>query len=253
MDHGGVSIGENPEVCEKIMETIKNVTDIPVVPKIISGDRQTLVKVARTLERCGAAGIHVVGTPASGLPPVSEDGVPEIPLTHGIAPGSSNGTICKYASFLHTAILARSVDIPIMVSGGLETWKDCVDAISWGATAPSICSAFMWYGYDILKTINDGMRSFMERNGYDSIHDFRGRSLDALTTPDKVKIVDDGFAHIDQNVCVRCGRCLKPAHCEAIFLKSDGSVVVDDDKCVGCGVCHSLCPVGAISYVSQSG
>ena len=233
------------------MNTVKGVTYLPVVPKIIPGDRHTLITVAKTLEKCGAAGIHVVGNPTSGLPPVAEDGIPEIPLIDGIPQGSTNGSVCKYTSYLYTALLSQAVDIPIMVSGGLETWKDCVDAIHWGATAPSICSAFMWYGYDILDSINEGIRDFMTRNNYSSIEDFRGKALDKFTTPDKVKLIDDGACNINQDICIQCGRCIKPAHCEAITRQDDGSVKVDKDECIGCGVCKNLCPVGAISYGSK--
>ena len=251
-DHGGASIGENPDVCEKIMETIRSVSDLPIVPKIIPGDKHILIKVAKTLERCGAAGIHIVGNPTSGLPPVGEDGVPEIPLIKGVPQGSTNGSVCKYTSYLYTAILAQTVNIPIMVSGGLETWKDCVDVIQWGATAPSICSAFMWYGYGILDSINEGIRDFMKRNGFSSVDDFRGRALKEFTTPDKVELIDDGVSHIHQELCMKCGRCIKPAHCEAISRLENNDVVVDEDECIGCGVCRNLCPVGAISYASKS-
>lgn len=246
-DHGGASIGENPDVCEEILNTIKNVSDLPIVPKIIPGDRHTLITVAKTLEDCGAAGIHVVGTPTSGLPPVAEDGIPEIPLLDGIPQGSTNGSVCKYTSYLYTALLSQTVKIPIMVSGGLETWKDCVDAIFWGATAPSICSAFMWNGYEILDSINEGIWDFMSRNNYTSIEDFRGKALNYFTTPNKV-VLKEGYSEIDQDICIQCGRCMKPAHCEAISRNEDGSVEVDKDECIGCGVCRNLCPVGAISY-----
>ena len=245
-DHGGASIGENPDTCAQIMKSIKKVSDLPVVPKIISNDTHTLVSVARVLEEYGAAGIHVVGTPVSGLPPVSEEGIPEMPFIEGIPQGSTNGSVCKYTSFLYSAILSQAVDIPIMVSGGLENWKDCVDAISWGAAAPSICSAFMWYGYEILDSINEGIRDFMKRNNYSSIEDFRGRALKHFTTPDKVRL-KEGVCCIDDDKCIKCGRCIKPAHCEAISRKDD-RVVVDEELCIGCGVCQNLCPVGAISY-----
>jgi len=249
-DHGGASIGENPDVCARIVERIRGASDLPIVPKVIPSDRHVLIAVAKVLEQSGAAGIHVVGTPTSGLPPVAEDGAPEIPFLDGVPQGSTNGSVCKYASYLYAAVLAQSVDIPIMVSGGLETWKDCVDAISWGATAPSICSAFMWYGYEILDSINEGILDFMVRNGYASIADFRGRALRHFTTPDKVSL-KQGVSVIDDDTCIKCGCCLKPAHCEAITRQQDESVVVDEDLCIGCGVCRNLCPVGAISYREQ--
>jgi len=245
-DHGGASIGENPEVCAEIVRAIREVSGLPIVPKIITADRRTLIEVARTVEDCGAAGIHVVGTPTSGLPPVAENGRPEIPLLDGAPQGSTNGPLCKYTSYLYAAILARSISIPIMISGGLESWKDCVDVISWGATAPSICSAFMWYGYEILDSINEGIQDFMDRNGFASIADFRGRSLRYFTTPDRVRL-RRGVAVVDDEACINCGRCLRPAHCEAVS-RADDRVAIDAELCIGCGVCGSLCPVGAISY-----
>ena len=51
-DHGGASIGENPDVCARIMESHKKVSDLPIVPKIIPGDRHTLISVARILQEC---------------------------------------------------------------------------------------------------------------------------------------------------------------------------------------------------------
>ena len=251
-DHGGASIGDNPDVCADILDAIGSVTDIPVVPKIIPSDKHLLVEVGEAVESHGAAGVHVVGTPTSGLPPIDESGIPDIPMMDGVSPGSTNGSICKYTSFLYTAILAGTVKIPIMVSGGLDTWKDCVDAIQWGATAPSICSAFMWYGYGVLDSINEGIRDFMDRNGFKSIEDFRGRALKHFTTPDKVRLIEDAAARVDLDLCIGCGRCMKPAHCEAITRSpEDFKALVDPDACVGCGVCKNLCPVGAIDYAAK--
>jgi indolepyruvate ferredoxin oxidoreductase alpha subunit len=86
----------------------------------------------------------------------------------------------------------------------------------------------------------------MARNHYGSIHDFRGRALKHFTTPDKVRL-KEGTSVIDDDTCIKCGRCIKPAHCEAIARVED-RVVVDEELCIGCGVCRNLCPVGAITY-----
>jgi len=245
-DHGGASIGENPDVCYRLVALMRKMTDRPIIPKVIIASRQILIRAARAMEEAGADGIHVVGFPISGLPPISDDGEPEIPLLDGTPSGSTNGSVCKYSTYLATAQLAKAVRIPVIASGGLDTWRDCVDAMLWGATALGVCSAVIWHGWEVIEQMNTGIRDFMARHGYTTLDDFRGLALQKFTTPDKVQLVK-GYSWIDEELCIGCGRCLKPGHCEAIEMV-EGKARVKEDDCIGCGVCRALCPTGAISY-----
>ncbi len=245
--HGGMLLGEDPDVAARIVDVLKSTCDVPVVPKIMVPSLRGLVTTARAMVDAGCDGIHVVGLPAAGLPPLNEKGVPEIPLLEGVSPGSTNGPLCKYNTFLCTAVLADAVDVPLMASGGLGDWKDCVDVVRWGATLPSVCSVLMWYGWKKLDDITRGMEAFLSRSGAASLGELRGTALKHLTTPDKVTIID-GVAEVDKRKCTGCGRCTMPAHCEAVVLGADGKAVVDATACIGCGVCVSLCPVGAIAF-----
>jgi len=249
-DHGGASIGENPDTVERLTAIMRAMTDIPIVPKVITADRHLLQESARAMEAAGADGIHYVGVPISGLPPVQEDGTPMMPLLHGTPPGSANGSICKFATFLGIAQIASVTKLPIMASGGLDTWKDCVDAVAWGAMSPSICSALMWWGWDVIRQVNEGVDDFLARNHYTSLDQFRGIALKHLTTPDKA-VLEHGSSWVDPDRCIGCGRCAKPGHCEAITM-AQNKAHVDPDACEGCGVCWSLCPTGAISYLGEA-
>ena len=246
-DHGGASIGENPDVCHRLVALMRKMTDRPVIPKVIPANRHVLIQAARAMQDAGADGIHIVGFPVSGLPPITENGEPDIPLLDGIPQGSTNGSVCKYSTYLATAQLAQVVSIPIIASGGFDTWRDCVDAIMWGASGLGVCSAIMWHGWEVIQQMNTGIRDFMTRHGYESLDDFRGLALRQFTTPDKAKLIK-GYSAIDEKLCIGCGRCLKPGHCEAIEL-IDEVARVNKDECIGCGVCRALCPTGAISYV----
>ena len=245
-DHGGASIAENPDVCHCLVSMMRTLTHRPIVPKVLISDRATLLRSARACVDAGADGIHCVGLPASGLPPLDDQGVPSIPLLQGTPQGSTNGSVCKYHTFLATAQLARFIDKPVMASGGLDTWKDCLDAIYWGATSTSICSAVMWNGWEVVGRMLDGMRNFMESHGCRSLEAVRGKALEYFTTPDKARLVK-GHAVVNEDYCIGCGRCLKPGHCLAIELKEE-KAKVDPEKCIGCGVCQALCPTGAIEY-----
>lgn len=77
----------------------------------------------------------------------------------------------------------------------------------------------------------------------------------------------DGKSYIDQEKCIRCGKCksvcpydaishqVRPcaAACGVNAIKSDqhGRAIIDNDSCVSCGQCMVNCPFGAIADKSQ--
>lgn len=77
----------------------------------------------------------------------------------------------------------------------------------------------------------------------------------------------NGHSYIDQEKCIKCGKCksvcpydaishqVRPcsAACGVGAIKSDehGRAVIDNDLCVSCGQCMVSCPFGAIADKSQ--
>lgn len=77
----------------------------------------------------------------------------------------------------------------------------------------------------------------------------------------------NGKSYIDQEKCVRCGKCkaicpydaishqVRPcsAACGVGAIESDelGRAAIDEEKCVSCGMCMVSCPFGAIADKSQ--
>jgi dihydropyrimidine dehydrogenase (NAD+) subunit PreA len=144
------------------------------------------------------------------------------------------------------AHLAQAIHIPIIGSGGLMNWQDTVEMIMFGATATSFCTLLMINGFEAIREIENGMRAFMEQQGYSKVEDLRGLALDYINLDFKPEEIISSIAEIDRGKCTGCGTCLKPAHCLAISMGSD-RVEVDPGACVGCGTCILLCPQGAIS------
>ena len=85
--------------------------------------------------------------------------------------------------------------------------------------------------------------------------------------PRNAIVVKNGKTVIDQEKCIRCGKCKKACPYDAIAHKERpcskacgvkaistdalGRAKIDNDKCVGCGQCMVSCPFGAIADKSQ--
>ena len=81
-----------------------------------------------------------------------------------------------------------------------------------------------------------------------------------------IAIDTKGYAHIDKERCIECGRCASACKyhaitnmirpCErscpvnAISMSEDGSACIDQDKCIVCGTCIYECPFGALNDIS---
>ena len=77
----------------------------------------------------------------------------------------------------------------------------------------------------------------------------------------------NGRSHIDQDKCIKCGRCADVCGYNAIIVQErpcaaacgmdairtdhNGKADIDYDKCVSCGMCLVNCPFGAIADKSQ--
>ena len=58
------------------------------------------------------------------------------------------------------------------------------------------------------------------------------------------------YCAVDQDVCIRCHRCINELGCPALFLK-DGRVEIDPGTCTGCGLCNRVCPKKCIGGVAR--
>ena len=142
----------------------------------------------------------------------------------------------------------ETAGLPISGIGGITTWRDGAEFIALGAGNVQVCTAAMIYGFKIVEDMIDGMKNWMDEKGYASIDAFVGAAVPNVIDWKDLNLNYVEKARIDQDLCIRCGRCHiaceDTAH-QAIAIRNDGQPVYEvvDEECVGCNLCSSVCPV----------
>jgi dihydropyrimidine dehydrogenase (NAD+) subunit PreA len=91
-----------------------------------------------------------------------------------------------------------------------------------------------------------GLSDWMDGKGYTSVSQVTGRAVPNVTDWQYLNLNYVTKARIDQDACIKCGRCY--AACEdtshqAIWMKPGRVFEVNDAECVACNLCVDVCPV----------
>ena len=238
----GMHIGRHPDLVAEQVSAVKETVDIPVAVKL-SPNYAYIDEVAEAAEDAGADAIMATNSVQSFFGVDIETGIPPFP-----AFGGYSGPAIRPITMKCVAQIARKVDIPVSAIGGVSTWKDVAEYIMVGATTVQTCTAVMWGGMGVFGELSNGLRSFMERKGYDRIEDFRGIALKHLTTVEELSKREPMRASVDRDACNGCRTCTKVCQYDAIQFRGEKAEVIQE-SCDGCGLCVAWCPVDAITLV----
>ncbi|HRM74390.1 MAG TPA: 4Fe-4S dicluster domain-containing protein, partial [Paracoccus sp. (in: a-proteobacteria)] len=102
------------------------------------------------------------------------------------------------------------------------------------------------YGFKVVQEMISGLSDYMDRKGFTSTADLVGRAVPNVTDWQFLNLNYTTKAQIDQDMCIKCGRCY--AACEdtshqAIAMQPGRVFEVKDDECVACNLCIDVCPV----------
>jgi dihydropyrimidine dehydrogenase (NAD+) subunit PreA len=204
---------------------------------------------ARAAKNGGADAVSLINT-VSSITSVNLDLMAPEPTIDGKGShGGYCGPAVKPIALNMVAEIGRDPEtagMPISGIGGITTWRDAAEYIALGCGNVQVCTAAMVYGFKIIDEMKAGLSDWMDEKGYASIDDFRGRAVPNVTDWQYLNLNYVTKAVIDQDACIKCGRCY--AACEdtshqAISMSADRKFEVIDEECVACNLCVNVCPV----------
>jgi len=164
----GLEVGDDPELVKKIVTTVKNSTDVPVIAKVGLGTTHYLNTVSTAID----SGIDAI-TAINTIRAMAIDVETKRPILSNKFGGLS-GTPIKPIALRCVYEISSKYDIPIIGCGGISTWEDAVEFFLAGASAIQIGSAIGDNWVDVFSDINNGIISYMKRNGFSKIEDIVG-------------------------------------------------------------------------------
>lgn len=246
----GAAVGQVPEYVEMVARWCKQTTRMPVIVKLTPNITDVRAP-ARAAHNGGADAVSLINT-INSIVGVDLDSMTPEPNTGGKAThGGYCGPAVKPIALSMLSEIARDSEtkgLPISGIGGITTWRDAVEFMALGAGTVQVCTAAMAYGFKIVEDMVAGLGDWMDDKGYTSLDDFIGLAVPKLTDWQYLNLNYVVKAKIDQDLCIKCGRChiaCEDTSHQAISASKDGlrHFEVIDEECVGCNLCVSVCPI----------
>ncbi|MBQ6069750.1 MAG: dihydroorotate dehydrogenase-like protein [Bacteroidales bacterium] len=92
-----------------------------------------------------------------------------------------------YNTLRWTAILSRRLRCNLCATTGVDNGLDVAKLLLAGASAVQVASCLYRNGLDYMRTLNDELKGWMERKGYESVDQFRGKL--AMRSNDKASML----------------------------------------------------------------
>ncbi|MBU12990.1 MAG: dihydroorotate dehydrogenase B catalytic subunit [Nitrosopumilales archaeon] len=166
----GLEVGDDVELVKKIVKKVKLNTNVPVIAKVGLGTTNYLDTVGAACE-AGADGITAINT----IRAMAIDVETQKPILSNKIGGLS-GTPIKPIAVRCVYEISSKFDVPIIGCGGISTWQDAVEFILAGASAVQFGSVLGEHWTEVFAEINNGIKNYMEKNGYSKMSEMIGNA-----------------------------------------------------------------------------
>jgi dihydroorotate dehydrogenase subfamily 1 len=182
----GAAMGQDPEVLEEVCKWVKGAAKKPFWAKMTPNITH-IEEPSRAALRGGADGLSAINTIRSVMG-VNLDTLRPEPSVEGFTtPGGYSSKAVKPIALrmvMEIATMIRSEFPKRTLSGlgGIETGEDAAQFILLGSDTVQVCTGVMKFGYECVKPMCDQLLAFMAKHKFETLADFKGKSLDYFTT-----------------------------------------------------------------------
>lgn len=161
MDEFGVPLAASREKVSEIIESVKAITQKPVIAKL-SPNVTGLAGICRVAEESGADALCLINTLGPGMLIDIEMQKPVL----SNRTGGLSGACVKPVALRAVYEAYSEVSIPIIGCGGVCSGSDAVEMLMAGASLVGVGSAVYKGGIGVFEDINRGILDYMERHNY---------------------------------------------------------------------------------------
>ena len=204
----GSAVGQVPEYCEQITGWVKEKARTPVIVKL-TPNISDIRMPARAAKRGGADALSAINT-INSITSIDLDTFQPNPNVDG---KSSHGGYCGSAvkpialNMVQQVLGDPEAALPMSGIGGIGSWRDAAEFLLLGCGTVQVCTAAMHYGYRIVEDMQDGLLSWMESKGFETIADFRGLALPNVREWKDLNLNYKVIARIHADLCIGCQLC----------------------------------------------
>jgi dihydroorotate dehydrogenase subfamily 1 len=182
----GAAMGQDPDVLEEVCGWVMGAAKRPVWAKMTPNVTH-IEEPSRAALKAGCQGVSAINTIRSVMGVNLETLRPEPSVEGWTTPGGYSSKAVRPIALrmvMEIATLIRS-EFPgrsLSGLGGIESGEDAAQFLLLGADTVQVCTGVMKAGYECVKPMGEQLLAFMEKHRFETLADFKGRSLDFFTT-----------------------------------------------------------------------
>jgi dihydroorotate dehydrogenase subfamily 1 len=182
----GAAMGQDPDILEEVCSWVKGATKIPFWAKMTPNITH-IEDPSRAALRGGADGISAINTIRSVIGVNLETLRPEPSVEGYTTPGGYSSRAVKPIALRMVMEIAKLIESEfpgrsLSAIGGVESGNDAAEFILLGGDTVQVCTGVMKFGYEHVKPMCDELLAFMDKHKFETLADFKGKSLPYFTT-----------------------------------------------------------------------
>jgi dihydropyrimidine dehydrogenase (NADP+)/dihydropyrimidine dehydrogenase (NAD+) subunit PreA len=182
----GAAMGQDPAILEEVCGWVKGAAQKPFWAKMTPNITH-IEEPGRAALRGGATGLSAINTIRSVMGVNLDTLRPEPDVEGYTTPGGYSCRAVKPVALRMVMELATMIrdEFPgrsLSGLGGIESGEDAAQFILLGADTVQVCTGVMKFGYECVKPMCDQLLAFMAKHKFETLDDFKGRTLPYFTT-----------------------------------------------------------------------